>query len=324
MTITIYPFSESRTAVYFSSGFTPQILDVVRTIPDRLWNGEEKIWLIPNSRESANQLLQNIYETGLFNIEENDVQQKTVQQVQSDTGSYIESQLKKLEELLTVRHYSDHTKTRYKKWIKDFLLVNKNNFSNLNEIKINQFLRNLAVKKNVSASTQNQALAALLFYFRFVKNTPVSELGSVIHAKKKPRIPVVFSREEVNRVIENLSGVKKLIAKLLYGTGMRLNECLSLRILDVDFDRNEIIVRHGKGDKDRHVILPQKLICELKAHIKEVKKIHALDLKDGWGEVAMPEAAGEKYPYGRKEFKWQWLFPQKNRWKNKVTGKEGR
>ena len=137
----------------------------------------------------------------------------------------------------------------------------------------------------MSASTQNQALSALLFYFRFVKNTPVENLNSVIHAKKKDRIPVVFSREEVLKVINNLTGTKKLIAKVLYGTGLRLNEALSLRIPNLDFDQKEIIVRHGKDDKDRHVMLPQKLIPELK---------------------------------------WQWLFPQKNRWKNKESGEEGR
>ena len=143
------------------------------------------------------------------------------------------------------------------------------------------FLKDLALKKHVSASTQNQALSALLFYFRFVKNTPVMELGSVIHAKKKERIPVVFSR-------------------------------------------NEIIIRHGKGDKDRHVMIPQKLVPELKAHIEKVRQIHNQDLADGWGAVVLPGALARKYQGGSKEFKWQWLFPQKNRWINAQTGEQGR
>lgn len=149
-------------------------------------------------------------------------------------------------------------------------------------------------------------------------------MSSVIHAKKKERIPVVFSREEVSKVINNLTGTKNLIAKLLYGTGLRLNEALSLRILDLDFDRNEIIVRHGKGDKDRRVMLPQKLIPDFKAQIEKVKILHEKDLADGWGKVSMPESLGAKYPNACKELKWQWLFPQKNRWKNKSTGEEGR
>ena len=150
------------------------------------------------------------------------------------------------------------------------------------------------------------------------------ELGSVIHAKKKERIPVVFSRDEVAKVIGCMYGTKKLIAKLLYGTGMRLNEALSLRILDLDFDRNEIIIRHGKGDKDRHVMIPQKLVPELKAHIEKVQQIHTQDLADGWGAVVLPGALAGKYQGGSKEFKWQWLFPQKNRWINAKTGEQGR
>ena len=110
----------------------------------------------------------------------------------------------------------------------------------------------------------------------------------------------------------------------MYGTGLRLNEALTLRVLDLDFDRNEIIVRHGKGDKDRHVMLPKSLASELKAQIKFVRKVHEKDLSEGWGSVSMPEALALKYPGGCKELKWQWLFPQKNRWKNSVTKEEGR
>ena len=141
---------------------------------------------------------------------------------------------------------------------------------------------------------------------RFFAETSVGfRLGSVIHAKKKERIPVVFSRDEVAKVIGCMYGTKKLIAKLLYGTGMRLNEALSLRILDLDFDRNEIIIRHGKGDKDRNVMIPQKLVPELKAHIEKVQQIHTQDLADGWGAVVLPGALAGKYQGGSKEFKWQ-------------------
>lgn len=176
----------------------------------------------------------------------------------------------------------------------------------------------------MSASTQNQALAALLFYFRFVKCENPNDLEGVIRAKKNPRVPVVFSREEVMNIISHMSGSKKLMVKLLYGTGLRLNELLNLRILDVDFDLREIIVRYGKGSKDRHVMLPQSLIPELKEHIRKVKLIHDKDLKEGWGTVPLPGKLAMKFPDGGREFKWQWLFPQKNRWKNEESGEEGR
>ena len=321
LNILISGFDEGFIKVDFPGRFTEQMLDAVRKVPGRRWNNDEKLWLIPDKKAAVNELLGNIFVTGMFNAEERmETSPKTPVAISTE---YIARQIRKINEALTTRHYSEHTKTSYKKWVEDFLTLNQGK-EDIGEREINEYLKNLALKKNVTASTQNQALAALLFYFRFILNTPVTELGSVIRAKKSERIPVVFSRDEVTRVIENLYGQKKLIAKLLYGTGMRLNEALSLRILDLDFDQNEIIVRHGKGDKDRHVMIPQKLIPELKNHIEKVRTLHNKDLSDGWGAVTMPQALTAKYPAGSKEFKWQWLFPQKNRWKNQTTGEEGR
>lgn len=302
------------------------MLNAIRAVPDRQWKNDEKIWLIPDSQKSINSLLENLYQTGLFNSEITSEEKSTViaGKTESDGNLFIHSEIRRMEEALKVRHYSEHTIECYKKWLRHFLSKNQNIEQNFEQEKINAYLKNLALKNNVSASTQNQALAALLFYFRFIKSTPLNRLNSVIHAKKQKRIPVVFSREEVLKVINNLSSTKRLIAKLLYGTGLRLNEALSLRILDIDFDRNEIIVRHGKGDKDRRVMLPQSLLYELKEHIEKVRIIHQKDLKDGCGKVSMPEALALKYPTGSGDFKWQWLFPQKNRWKSKKTGEEGR
>ena len=321
MNIYIKPHNENYFSVQFINGYNQQLLDCVRSLPQRKWNNEEKLWLIPDNQQAMDQLLQNIFDIGLFNMPQNDLDKTPTSE---NHDSSITCEIKKLSEALTVRHYSDHTKQCYRKWVKEFLQIHKDNISTIGEVQINEFLKDLALKKHVSASTQNQALAALLFYFRYIQNTPVMELGSVIHAKKKERVPVVFSRDEVTRVIECMYGSKKLIAKLLYGTGMRLNEALSLRILDLDFDRNEIIIRHGKGDKDRHVMIPQKLIPELKTHIEKVRQIHNQDLADGWGLVTMPGALAGKFPDGSKEFKWQGLFPQKNRWTNSQTGQQGR
>ncbi len=321
MNIYIKPHNENYFSVQFINGYNQQLLDCVRSLPQRKWNNEEKLWLIPDNQQAMDQLLQNIFDIGLFNMPQNDLDKTPTSE---NHDSSITCEIKKLNEALTVRHYSDHTKQCYRKWVKEFLQIHKDNISTIGEVQINEFLKDLALKKHVSASTQNQALAALLFYFRYIQNTPVMELGSVIHAKKKERVPVVFSRDEVTRVIECMYGSKKLIAKLLYGTGMRLNEALSLRMLNLDFDRNEKIIRHGKGDKDRHVMIPQKLIPELKTHIEKVRQIHNQDLADGWGLVTMPGALAGKFPDGSKEFKWQWLFPQKNRWTNSQTGQQGR
>jgi len=320
--ILIGDFDEDFFKVDFPCRFNGAMLDAVRKVPGRIWNQEKRLWLIPCNKTAASQLLSNIYATGLFNTEEK-IEAQVHPRAMPQNQTYIDYQIRKINEALTARHYSEHTKISYKKWVQDFLNTNLGK-ENIGEREINDYLKNLALKKNVSASTQNQALAALLFYFRFILNTPVTELGSVIRAKKSELVPVVFSRDEVVRVIGNLNGQKKLIAKLLYGTGMRLNEAISLRVLDIDFDQNEIIVRHGKGDKDRHVMIPQKLVSELRAHIEKVKELHNKDLADGWGAVSMPGALAGKYPAGSKDFKWQWLFPQKNRWKNLETGEEGR
>ena len=296
-------------------------MDSVRKVPQRKWLNEEKLWLIPDNQQSVEVLLQNLYETGLFNVEE-----EVVQSVISEKPPQTEltAGIIKMKDLLKARHYSQRTIECYERWVKDFLNTYADCKEELGQKEINAFLTRLAVKAKVSASTQNQALAALLFYFRFVKCDNPNDLQSVIRAKKKPRIPVVFSRQEVRDVISHMSGSKQLAAKLLYGTGMRLNELLNLRILDLDFDRGEIIVRYGKGSKDRHVMLPQSLVPELKQHIQKVKKIHEQDLRDGWGSVPLPGGLAQKYPDAGKEFKWQWLFPQKNRWKNEQTGEQGR
>ena len=320
MNIYIKPHNANYFSVQFPCGFNQAILDSVRKIPQRKWLNEEKLWLIPDNQQSIEVLLQNLYETGLYNVEEipqTSSYEKISQSVQT-------TDISKMKDLLKAKHYSQRTIECYERWIKDFLEKYPEDKISAGQKEINEYLTKLAVRGKVSASTQNQALAALLFYFRFVKCEDPNDLESVIRAKKKPRIPVVFSRQEVRDIISYMSGSKQLAAKLMYGTGMRLNELLNLRILDLDFDRGEIIVRYGKGFKDRHVMLPQSLVPELKQHIQKVKRIHEQDLRDGWGSVPLPGGLAQKYPDAGKEFKWQWLFPQKNRWKNIQTGQEGR
>jgi len=192
------------------------------------------------------------------------------------------------------------------------------------EPEINAFLTHLAVKEKVSASTQNQALSALLFLYRNVIGHEVGDLGEVIRARKPKRLPFVMTRDEVKAVLANLSGDKWLMASLMYGAGLRLMECLRLRVQDVDFSRNEILIRDGKGSKDRITMLPESLKSPLRDYLKRVKRVHERDLADGWGRVMMPNALGRKYPSASKDWRWQWVFPQENRWKNTKTGEEGR
>jgi integron integrase len=194
----------------------------------------------------------------------------------------------------------------------------------MGEPEINAFLTHLAVKERVAASTQNQALSALLFLYRHVLAREIGDLGEVIRARKPKRMPVVMTREEVKAVLDHLSGDKWLMASLMYGTGIRLMECLRLRVQDIDFTRKEILVRDGKGAKDRITMLPESLKAPLQEHLKRIKAVHERDLADGWGRVLMPEALDRKYPNAPKEWRWQWVFPQENRWKNAKTGEEGR
>jgi len=233
--------------------------------------------------------------------------------------------LDRLHEAIRVRHLSPRTEEAYRHWIKRYLFFHRLRHPDaMGEAEINAFLSHLAVRERVSASTQNQALAALLFLYRHVLKREIGDLGQVIRAKRPRRLPVVLSRDEVKAVLANLSGDKWLMASLLYGAGLRLMECLRLRIQDLDFARSEITVRDGKGAKDRITLLPQSLIAPLRDHLRQVKAIHERDLAEGWGRVALPTALDRKYPNAPAEWRWQWVFPQENRWINPETKDQGR
>lgn len=319
MSIIIRPYDECYFSLGFEGNFNSRMLGTVRAVHGRVYNNKDKVWLIPNG--AVQELLQNIYNLGIFN---------TIDENQSQTASALHStplqipRINELKESLKVRNYSERTIVSYTKWVKSFFDDFKNFEGTIGQEQINSFLTNLAVRHRVSPSTQNQALSALLFYFRYVEKREYDDFNSVVHAKKKPRIPVVLSRREVLAVINHIEESKRLCVQLLYGTGMRLNELLCLRVLDIDFDLNEIIIRHGKGDKARRVMLPQSLVPQLRSQIEYVNALLEKDIKDGWGAVEMPGGLAKKYPDGSKELKWQWLFPQKNRWINKQSGKQGR
>jgi integron integrase len=233
--------------------------------------------------------------------------------------------LDRLREALRSRHYSRRTEQTYCHWVKRFIFFhNMRHPAEMAEPEINAFLTHLAVKEKISASTQNQALSALLFLYRHVLGREVGDLGEVIRARKPKHLPVVMTREEVKVVLAALAGDKWLMASLMYGAGLRLMECLRLRVQDIDFARNEILIRDGKGAKDRITMLPELLRTPLQDHLKKVKALHERDLADGWGRVQMPTALDRKYPNAPADWRWQWVFPQENRWKNTKTGLEGR
>jgi integron integrase len=226
---------------------------------------------------------------------------------------------------LRSRHYSPRTEKAYTRWVVRYIRFHDMRHpSEMGEAEINAFLTDLAVRGKVSASTQNQALAALLFLYRYVLGRNVGDLGNVVRAKRPTRTPVVLTREEVRAVLEKLDGETWLIAALMYGTGMRLTECLRLRVQDVDFGRGEVVVRSGKGDKDRVTMLPESLKPALRVQMKRARAVHEKDLAEGWGEVALPDALERKYPQASREFAWQWVFPQQRRWREERRGLEGR
>jgi len=186
----------------------------------------------------------------------------------------------------------------------------------MGEAEVRDFLSSLATERHVAASTQNQALCALLFLYGDVLSKPLASVDDIIRAKRPTRLPVVFSPEEVASILSRLDGTKWLVASLLYGSGMRLLECLRLRVKDVDFGYSQIIVRDGKGGKDRATILPQSIVNPLTRHLERVRSLHQFDLDDGFGEVHLPFALERKYASAAREWAWQYVFPAARRSKD--------
>ena len=211
---------------------------------------------------------------------------------------------------IRLKHYSIRTEQAYADWIKRFILFfGKRHPRSLGAEEVEKFLTHLAVEGKVAASTQNQARSALLFLYREVLEIELPWLDNVERAKAPKRLPVVLTRKEVQAVLSRLEGTQWLIASLLYGTGMRIMECLRLRVKDVDFSRKEILVRDGKGFKDRVTMLPTALANPLREHLKKVKSLHDQDLAAGTGSVFLPYALERKYPNAARDWGWQYVFP---------------
>jgi integron integrase len=226
---------------------------------------------------------------------------------------------------IRARHYSRRTEDAYAHWIRRFILFHgKRHPAEMGGPEVTAFLSSLASDARVSASTQNQALSALLFLYRVVLETDLPWLEGVVRARRPARLPVVLSREEVRAVLDRLDGVPRLAAALLYGSGLRLLECLRLRVKDVDFGARQIVVRAGKGDKDRVTLLPAAVAGELAGHLDRMRKQHARDVARGAGWVEMPGSLGRKYPNAGREWGWQWVFPATRAYVEAETGQRRR
>jgi len=215
---------------------------------------------------------------------------------------------------IRLKHYSIRTEQAYVDWIKRFVLhFDKRHPAQMGAAEVEAFLTHLAVQGKVAASTQNQAKAALLFLYREVLEQELPWLDNIQQAKAPKRLPVVLTEAEVQKVLSRLEGTHWLVAGLLYGSGLRIMEALRLRVKDVEFARGEILVREGKGFKDRVTMLPAVLSEPLRAHLKKVRALHERDLGEGFGEVYLPYALERKYPNAAREWGWQYVFPSANR-----------
>jgi integron integrase len=218
--------------------------------------------------------------------------------------------LSRLQERAALRHMSPRTVATYCRWIREFVAHSGGrNPRDLALVEVEAFLTMLATKRKVGAGTQNQALAALLFMYKEVYGADLPWMKNVVRARRKKRIPVVMSVHEVQRVLNGMTGTPRLMASMLYGSGLRLMECCRLRVKDIDFDRHELQIRSGKGGKDRRTMLPARLSVQLKDHLGLVRAQHQSDRSMGHGSVALPDALESKLPSAPWEWPWQWVFP---------------
>lgn len=269
--------------------YSPELIARIKSFPGRRWLSTEKVWSLPDEPGLRDRL------RDAFPI----VESPSINPLPADP-------LARMIAVMRARHLSARTEEAYSSWARRFLARAPLTPS---EPDVAAFLTWLAVHERVSASTQNQAFNALLFFFEHGLGSKLGSVNGALRAKRPLHIPVVLSKEEVRLVLARMSGSPRLMATLLYGAGLRLMECCVLRVKDLDFDLGEICVRAGKGGKDRRVMLPSAAREPLKAHLAAVKRIHDDDLSRGLGSVELPGALSRKYPNADKEWAWQWAFP---------------
>ena len=221
--------------------------------------------------------------------------------------------LDQVRDAIRLKNYAYSTEKTYVDWIERFIRFHKlRHPKEMNSPEVEAFLTHLAVKQNVAPSTQNQALSALLFLYRNVLNIELTGRIDAVRANRDKRLPVVLTKAEVQTVIGQMTGLHQMMAKLLYGSGIRLMECLRLRVKDVDFDRHQLLIRDTKGNEDRVTMLPQSIAPALREHLLVMKQQHVADLAEGYGSVELPFALARKYPTADREWYWQYVFPSEN------------
>lgn len=226
---------------------------------------------------------------------------------------------------LKTRHYSERTEEAYCDWVRRFVLFHERRHpSTMGEQEIAAFLTDLATVRNVSASTQNQALHALLFLYRHVLGRNVGLVADITPARRGRRLPTVLSFSEVRTILTRMRGVPRLCASLMYGSGLRVSECTELRVKDIDFERGEILVRCGKGDRDRRVPLPRMAVPALRVHLERTRRRFERDLRDGVSGAPLPNALARKLPSANRDWGWQYMFPAARVYVEKETGKRRR
>lgn len=241
------------------------------------------------------------------------------------TGSGKPRLLELLRREIRVRHYSGRTEEVYVEWVRRFILFHgKRHPEQLGAPEVTQFLDHLAVEREVAASTQAQAKSAILFLYRAVLQIELPWLDEIVAVQNPRRLPVVLTSSEVRRLLNHMSGTMGLVASVLYGSGMRLMEALALRVKDVEFERREIVVRGGKGDKDRVTILPESLILPLQQQLSMARALHQQDLGNGFGRVRLPESSSARHATAAKEWGWQWVFPSVSNSARPREGSESR
>ena len=311
--------------------YSTEHLAKIKTIAGRRWHQQEKCWTVPQTNEAVTQLL------ALFAGEPTEVDPS----LRRVNGTHREASvgtravqvtvprdhpvLDQVRKAARTRHLSPHTEQAYCHWIKRFMTFHElRPIIGMGEPEIGQFLSSLATASHVSASTQNQALNALLFLYHKVLEKKIGLIQGVVRAKRTERLPVVLTKEEVRRLLGCLSGTPWLMAMLLYGGGLRLMECCRLRVKDLDLSRNQVLVRGGKGDKDRYSTLPTAARQHLAQHLQSVKLQHEEDLRQRFGRVSLPHALERKYPNAGKEWGWQWVFPASSHYIDRETGERRR
>lgn len=303
----------------------------MKTISGRRWHQGEKCWSVPRTGAILRHLLT------LFTGEPIEVEPSLLLGVASNAlvpprgpklpepASSTNALLDRVRQAIRLQHYSHKTEEAYVGWIKRFITFQHDRHpAEIAEKEIGQYLSVLATRFRVSASTQNQALNAVLFLYHEVLGKQIGYVNGVVRAKRPQRLPVVLTREEVKALLSQLDGTAWLMATLLYGAGLRLMECCRLRVKDLDLARNQLVVRAGKGNKDRYTILPAAVKEPLARHLEENRRQHQYDLERGLGRVDLPNALGRKYPQANKEWGWQWVFPASRYYTDPTTREQYR